>query len=65
MCAIAILRAEKGMLIGVIDVVCYGKITCSALARALGFNGSVTAVTLKVENILGNDDTFYVTLNVG
>ena len=64
-CAVAFLREKKGMLIGVIEVGCYGKITCSALARALGFNGSVTAVTLKVENILGNDDTFYATLDVG
>ena len=35
-CAIAILREEKGMHIGVIKVICCNKLTCDSLAREFG-----------------------------
>ena len=50
-CVVAVLREEKGMLIGVMEVGRYGKLTRAALSRAIGLNGSLTAVTLQVEKI--------------
>ena len=38
-CTVEILLEEKGMPIGVIEVGRYGKLTCSALARALVLMG--------------------------
>ena len=48
-CAVEILREDKGILIGVIEVGSYVKLTCAALARTLGLNGSITAVTCQVD----------------
>ena len=50
-CAVDIFLEEKGMPIGVIEVGRYGKLTCSALARALVFNGSLTELTCQVEKV--------------
>ena len=50
-CAVAILREEKGVLIGGIEVGHYNKLTRAALDRASGLNGSITAVTNQVKNI--------------
>ena len=61
-CAIAILREERGMIIGGIEVGHYGKITCGALARSFGLNGSITSVTLQVKNIQGTDENLAATL---
>ena len=44
-CTVAILREEKGRLIGEIKVGRYGKLTFSALAREFGLNGSLTTFT--------------------
>ena len=50
------------MLIGVIKIGCYGKLTRAALSRSLVLNGSLTEVTRQMENIRGNDDTLAATL---
>ena len=49
------------MLIGGIEVGRYRNITLSALARALGLNGSLTEVTRQVENIQGKNDILSAT----
>ena len=61
-CADAILREERGMLIGGIKVGRYGKITHAALARAYGLKGGLTEVTCQVEKIRVNNDTLADTL---
>ena len=60
--AVAILREEKGMLIGGIKVGRYGNINRAALDRSFCLNGGPTAVTFQVENIRGNNDTLAVTI---
>ena len=52
------------MLIGGIEVGPYGELTCAALARALGLNGSLTEITHKAENIRGENDTISGTLAI-
>ena len=49
--AIAILREERGMLIGGIEVGRYGNLTRDALARAFGLNGSLTTFKCQMEKI--------------
>ena len=44
-CAINILREERGMIIGGIEVGRYVKINCADLDRSFGLNGSLTEVT--------------------
>ena len=61
-CTVYILCEEKGIIIGGSEVGRYGKLNCSALARALGLNGSTTSVTHKVEKIRGNNDTLAATI---
>ena len=63
-CAVAILREEKGVIIGGIKFGRYSKITCAASDRALGFNGGLTAVTCQVEKIRRNDGTLSSTLTL-
>ena len=50
------------MVIRGIDFGCYGKLTCYALSKSLGLNGSLTAVTCQVEKIRWNDDTIASTI---
>ena len=61
-CAVAFLCEDKYMLIGWIEVGQYGKLTHSALSRALFLNESLAAVTRQVEKIRWNDDTLAATL---
>ena len=50
------------MLIGGIEVGFYDKLTRAALDREFGLKGIITAVTLQVDKIQGNNDTLAVTL---
>ena len=52
------------MLVGGIKFGRYGKLTSAILARALGLNGTFTAVTCQVENIQQNNDTLAATLSI-
>ena len=52
------------MLIGGIEVGRCINITLSALARALGLNGSLTEVPRQVEKIQGNNDILYSTFTL-
>ena len=61
-CAVLILREERGMLIGGIEVGRYSKITRAALAIAFGLNGSLKEFIRQVENIRGNNDNLDATL---
>ena len=56
------LHEEKGILIGVIEVGRYGKLTRSSLAKAFGLNEILASVTFQVDNIQGNYDTLAATL---
>ena len=63
-CAIESFCEKLGILIGGIKVGRYSKITCAGLAKAFGLNGSITAVTCKVDNFLVNDKSLDATLTL-
>ena len=50
------------MLVGGVEVGCYGNLTCAALARSSYLNGYLMTVTRQVDNIQGSDDTLADTL---
>ena len=62
--SVAVLCEDKVMLVGGIKFGRYGKLTSAILARALGLNGTFTAVTCQVENIQQNNDTLAATLSI-